>query len=541
MVSSPKIGQFTSSDKSSKSSVSVTQEVEKRIGKVPLLGRYHQLPRKLDDDFKLTGKTLGSGMNGAVNMAVRKNSPEGESFAVKEFDMTRIAAKGVAALESEVQVFLCLDHPHICRLVNVYQTPKSLSLVMECMAGGELFDRVSEKKKFPEPQAANVMQQMLLAVHYLHSHGIVHRDIKLENFVYDAKDGDVLKLIDFGFSKFRERGAKMRTACGTLSYVAPEVLTDSYTSQCDLWSLGVIVYILLCGSMPFSGDSSVAKAKIAEGSFTFKKEKWKDISQSGKQFTEALMQKDPNVRLTTSQALEHPWLQSNLKAPSVGFDKSMMLAFQEYRKAPKFRRCCLLAMAWLLPSKDTEEMRKEFFAIDTDRQGTISLGELRTLMVERFNAADHDVVNTFKAMDVNHDDEIHYSEFLAAMLSTRIKLNDKLLDSTFRNLDKDLSGYITAENLRDCFGESFEGRPVESLVSEADVLKDGKISYPEFAAFIRGAPLESKASQLSYPVEDSKSGKDCKIAQQPKRRATTQVREIEDVALKETAPCCCVM
>jgi calcium-dependent protein kinase len=439
-------------------------------------------------------------MNGAVNKAVRKNAEKsGEVFAVKEFDLSKLSGKAVSQLEGEVQVYLCLDHPHICRLVNVYQTPKSLSLVMECMTGGELFDRITSVRKFPEPQAVQAVQQMLLAVNYLHSHDIVHRDIKLENFVYDEKGSDLLKLIDFGFSKFRERNSKMKTACGTMAYVAPEVLTDSYTSQCDLWSMGVIVFILLSGSMPFHGDSGAIKNKIIEGDFTMKKAKWDPISKEAKEFTRGLLQRDPKVRLTALQALDHPWLQSYTDHGAAKIDKSMIVAFNQYCEAPKFRRCCLLAMARLLTTKDTEKVRQEFFAIDTDRQGTISFKELKAVMVHKFNVPENDVYSIFETMDANHDDEIHYSEFLAAMLSSKIEVNDRLLDSTFRNFDKDLSGFITADNLRDAFGDSFEGKEVEALLKEARPAQDGRISFSEFAAHVRGTPLADKSVQLSYP------------------------------------------
>lgn len=155
-------------------------------------------------------------------------------------------------------------------------------------------------------------------------------------------------------------------------------------------------------------------------------------------------------------------------------------------------------MSWLLTSTETSELQGEFFAIDRDQQGTISLLELKELMVKKCNFADGDVVEIFKAMDAYHDNEIHYSEFLAAMLTTRINLHDQLLDTTFRNFDRDLSGYITADNLRDAFGDTFEGEKMETLLGEADVLKDGHISFDEFVAFVRGVPLGTQAVCLSY-------------------------------------------
>lgn len=128
-----------------------------------------------------------------------------------------------------------MDHPHVASLTDVYESEDQLYLVMECMLGGELFDRVVKRKRFTEKDAAKAVYQMLLAVNYIHSHDVVHRDIKLENFLYEAQDSDHLKLIDFGFSKIWQPNTTMAVSCGTLAYVAPEVLEKSYTSQCDLW------------------------------------------------------------------------------------------------------------------------------------------------------------------------------------------------------------------------------------------------------------------------------------------------------------------
>merc|ERR1712048_298793 len=181
------------------------------------------------------------------------------------------------------------DHPHVARLVDVYESSDRLSLVMECMEGGELFDRVSERKVFSETDASHATWQMLLAVNYIHSKNVVHRDLKLENFLYESKNTDHLKLIDFGFSKIWEKNTKMELSCGTLSYVAPEVLKKSYTSQCDMWSLGVIVFILLVGYMPFSGDDEVQFAHIKAGRYKKKPERWNSISEVAKDFTFKLL------------------------------------------------------------------------------------------------------------------------------------------------------------------------------------------------------------------------------------------------------------
>lgn len=478
----------------------ITEVVEKRVGKVQLLGRYHSLPRKIEDDFVLTNTVLGTGFNGKVCMAVRRDSPDPprECFAVKQFKLSKLSPKAASLLEAEVQIYLCMDHPHIARLVNVYETPQSLSLVMECMQGGELFDRIKATKRFPEHRAAQVMKQMLLALHYLHWHGIAHRDVKPENFLYADREAEFLKLIDFGFSKFRPQGARMKTACGTMAYVAPEVLSEQYTSQCDVWSVGVIAFLLLSGRMPFYGSDNSMMEQICEARYVMD-HTWNQLSQESANFTRALLEKDPTRRLTAKQALEHEWIRKHSQQQCLDADPSMMFAFQQYSTAPKFRRCCLLAMAWLLTDKETAQVREEFCAINTDQQGTISFGELKVLMVEKFQVPEDNIREIFNAMDVNRDWEIHYSEFLAAMLSTRIDVHDKLLLDTFRNFDKDLSGYITADDLRQALGDSFEGETIECLLEDVNPSEERRMSFHEFVSYVRGTPVDSFTVQMSYP------------------------------------------
>merc|ERR1719265_2947488 len=197
---------------------------------------------------------LGSGYNGNVYLA--KSRTTGGRYAVKGFKLHGVPPEKKTELYTECEIFLILDHPHVTRLVDVYEDEKHLNLVMECMTGGELFDRVKARRVFTEKDASVAMRQMLLSINYIHCNQVVHRDLKLENFLYESTTSDHLKLIDFGFSKIWEPNTRMALSCGTLAYVAPEVLDKSYTSQCDLWSLGVVVFILLVGYMPFAGTES---------------------------------------------------------------------------------------------------------------------------------------------------------------------------------------------------------------------------------------------------------------------------------------------
>jgi len=481
------------------------EKVEAQAGKVSISGRYHRAPRKLDDDYEVTQKVLGSGYNGVVRMGVNRVA-KSQKVAIKAFKLAGLVGEKKQQLESEVEIFLVMDHPHVTRLYDVYEEAHTLNMVMECMEGGELFDRVTELKQFSERDAADSVWQMLLALNYLHSHGMVHRDLKLENFLYDQKNSSHLKLIDFGFSKVWEASVKMHVSCGTLSYVAPEVLDKSYTSQCDLWSLGVIVFILLAGYMPFSGAEAVQTKNIAEGKYKMKPERWKNVSADATDFVKSLLMVDPKKRLTCQSALDHTWI-ANRHQYKTEVNQDICDALRQFGQATKFKRVCMEMMAWSLCNDERAKVRDDCIAMDTSQKGTITLAELKKILITKFHISDTETAQIFNAMDSNHDEEIHYSDFLAAMVSTRIAVHDDLLRQAFKKFDVDNSGYITAENMRQVLGEHHEGEEVETLMAEADFKNDGRISYEEFVAYIKGEPMSGHADAATKVIDNMiKSG-----------------------------------
>mmetsp|Transcript_47483 Transcript_47483/g.113962 ORF Transcript_47483/g.113962 Transcript_47483/m.113962 type:complete len:546 (-) Transcript_47483:199-1836(-) len=482
----------------------ISDRLEARVGRMSVSGRYHKAPQRIEDDYEVVHKVLGSGYNGVVRMATSRGrtASSSQKFAVKEFKLAMVANDKRAQLESEVEIFLCMDHPHITRLYDVYESEENLHLVMECMEGGELFDRVMEQKRFSERDAADAIWQMLLALNYIHSHGIVHRDLKLENFLYESKESNHLKLIDFGFSKVWDPNIKMHMSCGTLSYVAPEVLSKSYTSQCDLWSLGVVAFILLVGYMPFSGSEEKQTKDIQEGQFKMKPDRWALVSPEAREFVTSLLQVNPEKRLTAQTALEHVWIEKRLSSQKpVEVDRSIMEALRSFGRNSKFRRCCMEMMAWSLSNEERSQVRQYFLTMDQNKQGTITLHELKQILVERFHVPDEETRQIFEALDTNNDEEIHYSDFLAAMVSNRIAMHDDLLRSAFKRFDQNNTGYITPESLRQVLGETFEGEKVESLVKEADQLQDGRISYAEFVSYLRGTPLSEHVDATAKVID----------------------------------------
>jgi calcium-dependent protein kinase len=401
---------------------------------------------------------------------------------VKTFQLDRHSKEEMDHVKSEVQIYLCLDHPHIARLHAVYENEQHIHLVMECLEGGRLLDRVKEKGRFSEEEARDAIRQMLLALNYMHSHGMVHRDVKLENFVFDRKDGTHLKMIDFGFSTMwsPETENTMAQTCGTRCYCAPEVFCKDYTSQCDLWSLGVVGFLLLSGGMPFSGVEM--QTKIRTGTYVMKPERWMRVSSQAQSFIKSLLKVNPASRLTAQQALEHSWILNGL---TVQPDLTQMAnGLLEFSRASHFRRCCMKMLALSLPHEDQVETYSQFLSLDTERTGTIKLIALRTVITEKLHITEEqEVLRIFAALDYNHDQEIHYSDFLAAMLGAGISIGVDTMRHAFQRFDNDGSGCITVQDLRNVLGHVGE-TCINPDIQEDDPLNEVPIRFEDFADYL---------------------------------------------------------
>lgn len=446
-------------------------------GSFPNTGRYHRLPRKLSDDYQLSETVLGSGLSGDVRMALQIRGTAGRRVAVKTLNFQSLQRHQMNQLQAEVEIFLICDHPHITRLYDVYEMGSNLHLVMECMSGGELFDRLVQAKRFPEEDAADVMWQVLLAANHLHSRAIVHRDLKLENFLFAEQGCRHLKLIDFGFSKFWDNSkGKMQASLGSMPYIAPEVIGRRYSSQCDLWSAGVMAFVLLRGFMPFSSSDILA------GFHSLKPQRWGTISRSAAHFTESLLAYDPCERMTAAEGLWHPWL-AQRRQQQRELCVGIVDALRGLSRASRFRRACLQLVAWSLSREECRNMREVFLAMDTDFRGAIKRKQFKEALCP-LGASCDEIERAFRALDFDCDEEIQYSDILAAMISTNVDLREELVCSAFRRFDRESTGYITADDLRDVLGDTFRGQCVESLLREVGGLPSEGISYEDFLCFL---------------------------------------------------------
>jgi len=241
-----------------------------------------------------------------------------------------------------------VEHPNVLRLQEVFETDETITLVMELVTGGELFYKIVEKGNYSEKDASSIVRQMIKGVDYLHSQGIAHRDLKPENLLCagESVDGEEYKpfrvvIADFGLSKIFEGGEQLETSCGTPDYVAPEVITaeGSYDKSVDMWSCGVITYVLLCGFSPFLSSTQTGLfEKIIKVEYDFPDPEWTNISPNAKDFIKHLLVKDPKTRYTATECIEHPWLKgSDQQTTSLadGRISDKMRTYNEQRKATK--------------------------------------------------------------------------------------------------------------------------------------------------------------------------------------------------------------
>ncbi|BFZ05370.1 hypothetical protein BsWGS_08409 [Bradybaena similaris] len=281
----------------------------------------NHLPEELTEKYTLT-RMLGRGACGEVRLAFAKGSCE--KFACKIISKKKFSVGGktnvnlASQVMGEVNILKALKHPCIIRIEDVIDTPEMLYIVLELVEGGELFDKVVSIDKYDEATAKLLFFQMATAVKYLHDQGITHRDLKPENILLATDDLETLiKVTDFGLSKFVDAGSMMKTFCGTPTYLAPEILltagSGTYTKAIDCWSLGVILFIMLSGYPPFSDerkDMDLPK-QIMGGHFTFPKQYWTDVSETAVDLIKQMMIVDPKKRITFADVLNHPWLKDD--------------------------------------------------------------------------------------------------------------------------------------------------------------------------------------------------------------------------------------
>lgn len=524
-------------------------------GAVKILGRYHTEPRRLEQDYELSQKVLGDGVSGKVLLATGKGERTARKYAVKSYDLLKadVDQSTLSSMEVELEILLTVDHPHVVRLADAYETTDRLHLVMDCIEFGEVFERLLRQRRFSEEEAALTLRQTLLAVSYLHSQGIVHRDLKPENLMYDSQDGTHLRLIDFGLSALWKPGnAPLQRACGTLSYTAPEVLAGSYSTTCDLWSIGVVAFMLLTGFEPFAGTARQLMESIQRGRTRSLPDTWKRLSSPASHFVHRLLTVSPAARLSAKAALEHPWLMKYARPKQPVLYRSVALGLQSLRGGlSRLQGSSLLMLTLALDSREVLDIGSVFLEMDTSRTGILSVEDLRRGLEGVVDTqVDSDWEDTLRALRVAVGDGtgcLAYSQFLAAVMLATVAPHDALMRDAFNHFDQRKSGHITEEVLREVVeGTGRVGRDKPALGLSGNHV--GPMSLCDFqelvvSTYAAATPLPQEQSTVQPQekaalVERWRSGDKNVVATKEKSRGAKRLSSMWGAMLGASWPGC---
>ncbi|KAM6564739.1 hypothetical protein CsatB_024737 [Cannabis sativa] len=454
------------------------------------------------DERYTIGKLLGHGQFGYTYVATDKAN--GDRVAVKRIEKNKMVLPiAVEDVKREVKILQELTgHENVVQFYNAFEDDSYVYIVMELCEGGELLDRILAKKdsRYTEKDAAVVVRQMLKVAAQCHLHGLVHRDMKPENFLFKSnREDSSLKATDFGLSDFIKPEKKFQDIVGSAYYVAPEVLKRKSGPESDVWSIGVITYILLCGRRPFwdKTEDGIFK-EVLRNKPDFRRKPWPSISSSAKDFVKKLLIKDPRARLTAAQALSHPWVREGGTASSeIPIDISVLNNMRQFVKYSRLKQFALRALASTLDEEELSDLKDQFDAIDVDKNGAISLEEMRQALAKDlpWKLKDSRVLEILQAIDSNTDGLVDFSEFVAATLHVhQLEEHDsdkwqQRSQAAFHKFDIDKDGFITTEELRMHTG--LRGS-IDPLLEEADIDRDGKISLSEFRRLLRTASISSR-------------------------------------------------
>ncbi|KAL8241252.1 hypothetical protein R6Q59_014607 [Mikania micrantha] len=440
-------------------------------------------------NFYTLGKKLGQGQFGTTFLCIEKAS--GELYACKSIAKRKLLTdEDVEDVRREVQIMHHLaEHPNVVSIKGVYEDTVAVHLVMELCAGGELFDRIIARGYYTERKAAALTRTIVGVVEACHSLGVMHRDLKPENFLLMNKREDaLLKTIDFGLSVFFKPGESFHDVVGSPYYVAPEVLKKKYGPEADVWSAGVIVYILLSGVPPFWAETEQGIfEQVLHGDLDFSSDPWPNISDDAKDLVRKMLVRDPKKRLTAHEVLCHPWVQVDGVAPDKPLDSAVLSRMKQFSAMVKLKKMAIRVIAESLSVEEIAGLKQMFQMIDTDNSGHITFDELKAgLKRVGANLKESEIYDLMQAADVDDSGTIDYGEFVAATLHMNKIGKENNLFVAFSYFDKDGSGYITADELQHACEELGIDAKFEELIQDVDQDNDGRIDYNEFVAMMQG-------------------------------------------------------
>eukprot|EP00829_Urostomides_striatus_P010151 TRINITY_DN2333_c0_g1_i7.p1 TRINITY_DN2333_c0_g1~~TRINITY_DN2333_c0_g1_i7.p1 ORF type:complete len:457 (-),score=119.21 TRINITY_DN2333_c0_g1_i7:50-1348(-) len=414
-----------------------------------------------------------------------------EVRAIKWINKDAVDTESESQLFQEIDILRHLDHPNIMKIFEFGSDSQKYIIVSELITGGELLDTILKLGHFGEKEASYIMRQVLAAITYCHSKNIVHRDLKPENILIDTiVDGKMnIKIIDFGTALLCPKNKKIKEMVGSAYYIAPEVLTGKYTSKCDVWSIGVILYMLLSGFPPFNAENDEAVMEVVKtGVYDFSDPAWDSISEDAKDLIKKMLTFDQNKRISAAEAYQHKWIQNQ---NDVKVSSSVLKNLHKFHATSKLHHASMMYIVTHMMSKEEQqELEKTFKSIDENGDGRLSREELikgYTKLYESEQRAILEVDQLLKQVDADSSGSIDYSEFLVAAANSKNLCSKANVKQAFDLFDSDGSGYITSDEVKKLLGvgKVISEEKWVAIIKEMDPNGDGKITFEEFEEAIK--------------------------------------------------------
>ena len=436
---------------------------------------------------------IGSGAFGKVRLYLDRDS-RSFKYAIKTIKKNIFKKHSIDSIKREVDILRSMDHPNIVKYFETYEDECYLHIVMEYIAGDNLFRVLTDQKgfKFTERTISKIMTCLLKAVLFLHHNGIIHRDIKPENIVFVEPDNfNALKLIDFGLS-IQQNAKKDNRRVGTPYYMSPEMVRGNFNYASDVWSIGVILFIMVTGKQPFRGKSKEEVFdKIKKGAYDKGTLNRAKCSKEVKDLIKKMLVTEHSKRITVECALDHIWFKQFEKNKNINLvvDQEIIDSLKQFQYQNIFQKEIRFYLAKLCSDKEIIKLKHAFLAIDKDNSGEIEYEEIPKIFSElNIEASDTELKNIFSSMDFHCDGKVNYSEFLAATISTINFNKEEKLWSAFKYFDTTDSGYITLDSVMDALKNSGVIIDEEGLTKTFNELqkKGKKINFNEFKAIALG-------------------------------------------------------
>ena len=444
-------------------------------------------------------KRLGEGAFGEVWLV--KHKELGTEFALKIID--KGSYSNTQQIDNEIKILKKLDHPFILKILEFQSTSNKYYIVTDYCKDGELFDEIKKRAFFSERETAYILYQVLLAIRYCHKMRIVHRDIKPENILIVGRENNGLlnvKIIDFGTAKIFSEFSKIKTFVGSAYYIAPEVIKGKYDEACDLWSIGVIMYIMLVGKPPFNGEENedIINA-VKRGRYDTSNPRYQSLSENAKDLITKLLKFNSTERITASEALKHPWFNTEDIKRIDYLDENIvreLISNLEKYKSDNIIKCAVLAYLVHQNSniQSCIDASKLFNSLDENHDGKLQKDELKNGYIKYFNLSEQQAINKvnyiFKNIDTDNNGMLESEEFIRACINPNIFASQNYLKVAFNYFDKEGDGSISLTEIEEKFFKSSKQTSdtkakLQAMFNEIDINKDGFISFEEFSYMVR--------------------------------------------------------